>query len=303
MCSIPKVFPNERFCWVMKLNKKLVFELLKLKNEEVTTYQLRKRVGVGIRRINQLWKEYQDTGKIPEIGKTMGRPLRHIAQEDKKAIIHTYRKYRFGAVILEPIIKRDFGKHIPHNTIHKVLLEAGLAKQLSKPCNRRKPTCRYERKHSLSLAHIDWHQRPMDGPWVFAVEDDASRALLALIECDSPTADTSITGIELALQHGSIQEILSDRGSQFTCNRDDPLSSRFEQYLEAKGIRHIRCRPKHPQTNGKVEKWFDTYERHRDAFETQEAFLEWYNCIRPHTGLDFSRLETPWQAFQRKMRC
>jgi len=44
--------------------------------------------------------------------------------------------------------------------------------------------------------HIDWHQRPNDGDYVFAVEDDASRALLCLIECDDPTTEKSIEGIE-----------------------------------------------------------------------------------------------------------
>jgi putative transposase len=60
------------------------------------------------------------------------------------------------------------------------------------------------------------------------------------------------------------------------------------------------ARVKHPQTNGKLEKWFDTYRRFRKDFDLLSEFIEWYND-RPHGSLDFDRLETPNQAFLRRM--
>jgi hypothetical protein len=50
-----------------------------------------------------------------------------------------------------------FDLHIPHNTIHMVLLELGYAKQEISKQKRRKPWIRYERTHSLSLVHTDYH--------------------------------------------------------------------------------------------------------------------------------------------------
>src|SRR3972149_1664173 len=44
------------------------------------------------------------------------------------------------------------------------------------------------------------------------------------------------------------------------------------------------------------------YDAHRKAFKTQETFLHWYNCVRPHRSLNFDVLETPEQAFIRKRR-
>ena len=73
-------------------------------------------------------------------------------------------------------------------------------------------------------------------------------------------------------------------------------------WLDARGIKQILCRIKHPQSNGKVERWFEAYERHRDAFQTKEEFLHWYNEMRPHRSLNFEALETPAQAFIRKMK-
>jgi transposase InsO family protein len=287
----------------MKLNNRKILTILKMKNNGETTYQIKKKVGVTVQRINQILREYETTGEIPIVGASMGRPKKAIPQEWVEIVRKAYKKYRFSASILEPIIERDFNVHIPHNTIHKILLQEKIAKLLNKQIIRKKKIRRYERKHSLSLGHIDWHQRPMDGQWVFGVEDDASRALLSLIESSSPTTELSIQGMEEALQHGHIREVLSDNGGQFTCNHPGHRdSSKFEQYLLKKGIKHIRTKPKHPQSNGKIEKWFHIYEKHRDAFDSKEEFLYWYNHVRPHTSLKFKDLETPWQAFKRKMR-
>jgi putative transposase len=48
---------------------------------------------------------------------------------------------------------------------------------------------------------------------------------------------------------------------------------------------------KHPQTNGKLERWFGEYQKHRLAFSTSEVFKEWYNN-RPHGSLEFEHLES-----------
>ena len=49
-----------------------------------------------------------------------------------------------------------------------------------------------------------------------------------------------------------------------------------------------------------MEKWFDTYNRHRDDFDSIQEFVDWYNRIGPHMSLNFDELETPEQAFYRK---
>ena len=55
---------------------------------------------------------------------------------------------------------------------------------------------------------------------------------------------------------------------------------------------------KHPQTNGKVEKWFDLYEKYRLEFETFADFVKWYNTKRYHESLDQKHfLQTPENAF------
>jgi len=213
-------------------------------------------------------------------------------------IKQAYKKYRTSADTLERIILRDYGKSISHNRIHKILLVLGFAKPRKDFHLRKICWIRYERRHSLTAVHIDWHYNGK--VWVFAVIDDASRKILALLETDSPTTEYSIIGMELALQHGKILQCISDHGSQFISNVDG--DSKFKAYLASKGIKQILCKIKHPQSNGKVEKWFNTYDNHRQAFNTKEEFLSWYNEIRPHRSLNFEALETPSQAFTRKLK-
>ena len=48
-------------------------------------------------------------------------------------------KNEIGARRLEKVIEQVYGIHIPHNRIHKCLLEEGLAKEEPRKKRRRKP--------------------------------------------------------------------------------------------------------------------------------------------------------------------
>ena len=299
MCLIPKLFPYGEFLGSMKLTRGKLLETIRRKNEGWTTYQARKIARVSIRRVNQVYSAYLETGKVPEIGKKNGRPSKPLEEWEISLVRVSWVKYRVSADTLERIIVRDYGKRIGHNRIHKIMLTLGFAKRKAKKDIRKKAWIRYERRHSLTAVHIDWHYDCVT--YVFAVIDDASRKILALLECDSATTDASIQGMEEALKHGRIKQCISDHGAQFIANITDG-NSRFKAYLESKSIRQILCRIKHPQSNGKIEKWFEVYDRNRSAFDNKEDFLHWYNDVRPHRSLRFEVLETPEQAFIRKMK-
>ena len=282
----------------MKFNKKSLVETLKAKTEGKSSYQARKKAGVSVRRVDGLWKKYLITGEIPVIGKGFGRPMIPIEDWEKELVKKFYEKYRVSADTLERLIERDENKHLSHYRIHKILLELGYAEKKDKKDIRKKDWIRYQRMHSLTAVHIDWHYDGKD--WVFAVIDDASRKILAEIECNSPTTKTSIEGMKIALRFGKIKQVISDHGAQFMNNMNG--YSEFQEFLKLNGIKHIKCKIKHPQSNGKIEKWFGCYDKHRKAFKTSEEFVKWYNEIRPHRSLKFDILETPAQAFIRKRR-
>lgn len=284
----------------MKLTKSKLLETIRRKNNGWTTYQARKVAGISIRRVNQVWKSYLQSGTLPDIGKKVGRPKKEVKEEEINMIKTAYTKYRVSASTLEKVIERDYQTHIPHNKIHRIMIYLGLAKSKGKKDIRKKNWIRYERRHSLTAIHIDWHFNSFTRLWIFAIIDDASRKILTMIEVDSPTTEMSIEGMKLALKYGQIKQCISDHGSQFTSNERG--GSKFSDFLKKHNIKQILCKIKHPQSNGKIERWFEIYDKHRFAFKTIEEFLKWYNEIRPHRSLNFDVLETPEQAFLRKMK-
>ena len=284
----------------MKLTQGKLVETIRKKNEGCTTYQARKIAGISIRRVNQVYKQYLLTEQIPEIGKKNGRPNKPIKDWEIKVVKDSYERCKVSASVLEKIIDRSYDKHISNRRIHKILLILGYAKKKGTIDVRKKKWIRYERRHSLTAVHIDWYYCSKQQLWVFAVLDDASRKLLALVECKYATTEQSIYGMKLAMQHGRIKQCISDHGTQFI--KQEYMQSSFKDFLDENGIKQILCRIKHPQSNGKVEKFFDLYQNKRHMFDTKEEFVHWYNEVRPHMSLNFEILETPSQAFTRKLK-
>ena len=136
-------------------------ETIRRKNEGWTTYQARKIAGISIRRVNQVYQEYLETEKIPEVGKQVGRPKRELKAEEIYRVKEAYIKYRVSASTLEKLIERDHGIHISHRHIHTILLDLGFAKAKDRKDKRKKDWIRYERRHSLTAVHIDWYYDPV----------------------------------------------------------------------------------------------------------------------------------------------
>ena len=102
----------------------------------------------------------------------------------------------------------------------------------------------------------------------------------------------------------NIREVITDHGAEFYANKRDKYGNAqhsFELFCKEQGIKHILCRVKHPQTNGKLGKFFHIYDLHRQRFDSLEKFIHWYNVVRPHMSLNFDELETPEQAFYARL--
>src|SRR3989338_5407444 len=153
ICVIQKLFPYDKFLFSMKLTKGKLIETIRRKNQGWTTYQVRKIAGISIRRVNKVYKQYLLTEQIPEIGKNNGRPARQIEDWETQTVKEAFEKYSVSASILMRLIERDYGKHINHNRIHRILLGLGMARKKAKKDVRKKDWIRYERRHSLTAVH------------------------------------------------------------------------------------------------------------------------------------------------------
>jgi putative transposase len=288
----------------MKLNPRKIAFIVRKRGQEMSTYQISRSINISERRVNQILNEYRKTGVLPEVGKKVGRPRKELSVQEKQAIISSFENYKLSASQLEHFIDKKYNLHINHNKIHQVLLEKGFANSIGMKI-RKKKWIRYERRHSLSAVHMDWAYEPKTDTWIIAVIDDASRMILSYGEFNNSTVDNTILVLKEALKYGKIREVITDHGAQFTANKFDKngnAKSQFAEFCKANGIKQILCRVKHPQSNGKIERWFGLYRQKRELFPSLKEFVYWYNHIKPHMSLNYEDLETPSQAFERKFK-
>ena len=295
VCSIRKIVHNDKINEErMKLDKEKVKFIVDKLGNGWTAYDLSRQYGISISRVYQLKRMAIISGGIPEIGKNVGRPKRLLKEHEMNSILSCFNEFKLSASLLRPVIKAKYGLDINHNKIHQILSESGFVKQMEKKI-RKKPWVRYERDHSLTAVHMDWLEDMERKVWVCAVIDDASRMILAYGEFNHATAENTVLLLKNALEYGKISELITDQGTQFT-------SDLLKQFCESNNIKQIFGRVNHPQTNGKIERWFGLYRQKRHMFSSLNEFVYWYNHVKPHLSLNFEELETPAQAFRRKYK-
>jgi len=130
--------------------------------------------------------------------------------------------------------------------------------------------------------------------YLVAFMDDHSRFVVSYGLHASASTALVLEVLRAAItSYGPPDEILTDNGPQYVTWRG---KSQFSRELEQQGIRQIISRPKHPQTLGKIERFWGTLWREclqravfldlEDARRRIGLFIDHYNFQRPHQGLD-----------------
>jgi transposase InsO family protein len=113
--------------------------------------------------------------------------------------------------------------------------------------------------------------------------------------CATMKVEDVTATLDLALAASGLDQIrvrhrprlLSDNGSSY-------IAGDLADWLEEKGMAHIRGAPRHPQTQGKIERWHQTLKNRillehyflpGHLEEQVGAFVEHYNHARPHESL------------------
>jgi transposase InsO family protein len=132
--------------------------------------------------------------------------------------------------------------------------------------------------------------------YLSTILDDYSRYIIAFKLCTTMKAEDVTDTLELALQASGCDRanvvhkprLLSDNGASY-------ISGDLAEWLENKGMEHIRGAPYHPQTQGKIERWHQTLKNRillqnyffPDDLKAQiETFVDHYNHQRYHESLD-----------------
>lgn len=130
--------------------------------------------------------------------------------------------------------------------------------------------------------------------YLVAFMDDHSRFLVSYGLHASQSTPLVLEVLRAGIAaYGPPEEVLSDNGSQYITWRG---KSAFSKELEGRGIRHVVARPRHPQTLGKIERFWGTLWREclesalfidlEDARRRIGLFIDHYNFQRPHQGID-----------------
>jgi len=265
-----------------------------LHEEGVSLIELSREHGVARPVLSRWWARYQAAdiaGLHPTSRRPHHSPTQLTAAQARQAL--TLRAQGKSAAHIALALKRG------HGTIQRLLERVG-QNRLPRPV---RPTPhRYEKQRPGELVHIDIKFLPAlrnaRYDYEFAAVDDFSREAVVWIGLDqsSTTATTFLERVVATLPY-PVEAILTDNAFAFTmryAQHADRLT-RFQQACATLGIRHYLLRPRAPQSNGKVERFFRTIDDeclNRRALFTFRArsravddFVWFYNHERPHLSL------------------
>lgn len=288
---------------------KVHFILRKYKEGETSHRQICKLMRISKATFHRIINKYTDIDHDYKIKylkvsyRGPGQPVRQLPNAVLKKIIEARLLYKTGAVSLEELLMEKEGIKVSHNIINSVLSSANMTRSI-KTRGKRRYWVRWERKHSLSLWQTDWTL--LGKQWLIVFIDDASRLVVGWGIFDSATSENSVKVLKEAIKaYGRPRNILTGRDTQFYATTKDGRAqgeTYFQKFLKANKIKHILARVNHPQTCGKVERFFGEVKnriRWKD-FDNVDDIIRWHNEIKPHGSLRTEICETPRDAFLRK---
>jgi transposase InsO family protein len=206
------------------------------------------------------------------------------------------------------LLLRDEGIVLPAITLHRVLLRHGLVR----PDDRRSPAWqRFERPAPNQLWQMDFKspkgcQQPV-GP--LSVMDDHSRFVIALEKTGSTRTEAVQQGLERAFRSAGLPEaMLMDHGTPWWNAQAPSGWTKLQVWLMKQGIACLFSGIRHPQTQGKVERFHLALEmarrRRLHNAEMDQAWLDQfryeYNYLRPHQALGMQTPATRWVPSPRR---
>lgn len=260
-----------------------------------------------IQKISRQWvyslvKKHKKDGVDAYKAKLAGRPKQYLNPAFVNQVIEIRKNDDYGSEKIHFVLTKA-GFSVSQRQIQRILDE----NKLTEPCENKRGQRKYVRYQwpiSNYMWHVDWSQDGDD--WYCAFIDDRSRKMMAVGVFSNATEDNALFLLYQSILANEVCPviILSDKGSQFYSNKyknsGEKGISRFEEELVELGIEFWTARRNHPQTNGKMEKWFDTLKKRmkKHPDENLQDFVRWYNEKRIHHALSY---KTPEEVYQEKL--
>ena len=257
-----------------------------------------------------LWLDRYREGGVSAIAERSRRPFHSPARtsrELEERLIALRRHYPdWGARKLAVLLARE-GIELPVSTIHRILLRHGLVRD----CDRHSQALkRFERERPNELWQMDF-KGPKNWPRALtplSVIDDHSRYVIALEATGKPDGNLVKQRLERAFERCGVPEaMLMDHGTpwwnwQSFCGR-----THLALWLMRQGIRLHWSGIRHPQTQGKVERFHGSLQRALDCRGVPSSdFQGWldhfraeHNTLRPHEALQMRTPAELWRPSPR----
>lgn len=237
------------------------------------------------------FKKYGENGLID---KPKGVSEIKINENFEKLVLEIFKENKIGSPKMKFMIKEK-GFDVSQRQIQKIYLKHDL-----KMNKRSRPQQikfgKYEWPKPNMLWHTDWTECPFTKKQLIAFIDDHSRFVVHAEYFENATTENTLLAFQNAImKYGQPENILTDQGTQFTPAKT--VIGPFTKWCEERGIKHILGRIHHPQTNGKIERWFGTYKQEYDErFHCLDEFVKFYNEKRIHQGINYLR---PIEKYQK----
>jgi len=236
---------------------------------------------------------YKISGQEGLIEKKRGIEKTLINPQFEQIVTQLWHKFKVGSYKMR-LLTIALGFNVSQRQIQNIFNKQGY-----KMNKRSRPSqlkfVKYEYPKPNMLWHTDWTTCPFTKKQMIAFIDDHSRFIVHAEYFVNATTENTILAFKNAIaKHGKPEIILTDNGTQFTPARAE--KGPFTTWCEEQEIKHILGRVHHPQTNGKIERWFGTYKQEYDErFNCLDTYIKFYNEERIHQGINY---KTPIERYK-----
>jgi transposase InsO family protein len=268
--------------------------------ESFPLQRVAREMGVGLSTLSKWVRLYRDQGEAglqsQKAGPRRQRPK--VAAAVKTQVVELKRRHPdLGIKKISQFLRRVLFLPVSRETVRRTLHEQQLLKK-RKPKPQRNPSQPrfFERATPNQMWQTDIFTFRLGGKNAYLIGflDDYSRYVVGLDVFRSQTAEHVLEVYRTAVaEYGVPKEMLSDQGRQYSSWRG---TTRFEAELRKDRVHHIKSRPHHPMTLGKIERFWKTiweeflvraqFDSFESARERVRLWVKHYNHQRPHQSLD-----------------
>ena len=268
----------------------------------------------GYKWINRVSEEGLENGIKEKSRRPKNIPIK-VSNKVETAFIDLRKKYPYWGArkLIERYNKTNKNKTPCERTVNRIIERNGLLDESNRHVL---ATKRFEREHPNDLWQMDYKGEFRYGNsgnkcYPLTIVDDHSRYDLALrAHSRLSWVKTKESLEEVFRKYGLPIEMLMDHGGLWYATRSKYLPwTQLSVWIMLLGVKIIYSGIRHPQTQGKIERYhrtlkYDLIKRNnfRTIDEIQEAFdkfREEYNNIRPHEALS---MEVPAKRYKRSNR-